>query len=125
MKKNYWLFCGALLTTSLAAQPVTNAPPAPAEAGAAATAPAAAKTNAPAAKGEKKKAAKKPSEKKSAPKKKNAAAELRTVPLTPGPAMVIASNVNVRGQAKLNSEVITRLTKGQPVTVIEEVTLKK
>jgi uncharacterized protein YgiM (DUF1202 family) len=119
MKKNYCLFFGALLTTSLVAQPVTNAPPAgPAET-------AAADTNAPAAKGEKKKAAKKAADKKSAPKKKSAGAELRTVPLIAGPAVVIASNVNVRGQAKLNSEVITRLNKGQPVTVIEEVTLKK
>src|ERR1043165_7112755 len=119
MKKNYCLFFGALLTTSLVAQPVTNAPPA----GPAETAPA--DTNAPAAKGEKKKAAKKAADKKSAPKKKSAGAELRTVPLIGGPAVVLASNVNVRGQAKLNSEVITRLNKGQPVTVIEEVTLKK
>src|ERR1043165_7407758 len=118
MKKNYCLFFGALLTTSLVAQPVTNAPPAgPAET-------AAADTNAPAAKGEKKKAAKKAADKKSAPKKKSAGAELRTVPLIAGPAVVIASNVNVRGQAKLNSEVVTRVNKGQPVMVLEEVTLK-
>ena len=36
-----------------------------------------------------------------------------------------ASNVNVRGQAKLNSEVITKVTKGQTVSVLEEVNLKK
>ena len=35
--------------------------------------------------------------------------------------MVAASNVNVRGQAKLKSEVLTRLTKGQTVTVMEEI----
>ena len=32
----------------------------------------------------------------------------------------MASNVNVRGQAKLKSEVVTKVTKGQSVTVIEE-----
>ena len=33
----------------------------------------------------------------------------------------MASNVNVRGQAKLKSEVVTRMTKGQSVTVLEEI----
>ncbi len=47
--------------------------------------------------------------------------ELKTVPLVPGPAVVVASNVNVRGQAKLKSEVVTRVTKGDSVTVIEEI----
>ena len=40
-----------------------------------------------------------------------------------GPATVIASNVNVRGQAKLNSEVLTRLSKGENVVVLEEIIL--
>jgi hypothetical protein len=57
--------------------------------------------------------------------KKKAEAELRTVPLVAGPATVIASNVNVRGQAGLKGEVIGRLTKEQPVTVMEEIILKK
>ena len=35
--------------------------------------------------------------------------------------MVVASNVNVRGQAKLKSEVVTRVTKGATVTVLEEI----
>jgi uncharacterized protein YgiM (DUF1202 family) len=43
------------------------------------------------------------------------------VPLVAGPASVVASNVNVRGQAKLKSEVLTRITKGQSVTVLEEI----
>ena len=43
------------------------------------------------------------------------------MPLVPGPAEVVASNVNVRGQPKLKSEVVTRVTKGQAVTVIEEI----
>jgi uncharacterized protein YgiM (DUF1202 family) len=33
----------------------------------------------------------------------------------------VASNVNVRGQAKLKSEVVTRVTKGVTVTVLEEI----
>ena len=43
------------------------------------------------------------------------------MPLVAGPAVVVASNVNVRGQAKLKSEVVTRITKGQSVTVLEEI----
>jgi hypothetical protein len=35
-----------------------------------------------------------------------------------------ANNVNVRGQAKLKSEVVGKLTKGQQITVVEEVQLK-
>jgi uncharacterized protein YgiM (DUF1202 family) len=42
-----------------------------------------------------------------------------------GPAVVRQNNVNVRGKAAINSEVLTRLTRGQQVTVLEEVTLKK
>jgi uncharacterized protein YgiM (DUF1202 family) len=93
---------------------------------AATIAPATAKTNAPAVKAGKKKAAKKKAEK--SPEKKAVvkekaprAPELKTVPLLAGPAVVVASNVNVRGQAKLKSEVVTRITKGQSVTVLEEI----
>ncbi len=116
MKKNYWILLGAMLSTSLLAQ--TNTTPAPV-----ADAPAAAVmtdgTNAPAAK---KKSGKKKSAKKPAPKKTDvAAAELKTVPMVAGPDMCVASNVNVRGQAKLKSEVVTHITKGQTVTVLEEV----
>jgi uncharacterized protein YraI len=125
MKMNYWVLFAALISTSLLAQPALTNAPAAAPAGApeavAPTASAASKTNAPAAK---KKSVKKPA-KKTAARKKDPAAQLRTVPLTAGTATVIASNVNVRGQAKLNSEVVTRLTKGQSVSVLEEVTLKK
>jgi uncharacterized protein YgiM (DUF1202 family) len=65
--------------------------------------------------GSKKKRAKQPA------KAKDAAAQLRTVPLVAGPATVEANHVNVRGQPKLNSEVVTRLSKGDSVTVIEEI----
>src|SRR5688572_27615130 len=47
------------------------------------------------------------------------------LPLTPGPAVVNTRNANVRGQAKISSEVVTALKKGEQVTVLEEVTLKK
>jgi uncharacterized protein YgiM (DUF1202 family) len=126
MKANWLVTFGALISTSLLAQQVTNAPaaaplatPPPAPALTNAAAPAA-PAPAPAAKSDKKKA---PAKKKPAaePKKKDPAAELRTVPLLPGPAIVDANHVNVRGQPKLKSEVITRLNKGQPVVVLEEI----
>ena len=130
MKKNCWLIVGAMLSTSLLAQQATNPTPSapietPAAAPAATLAPTTATTNAPAAEAGKKKAGKKKAttapQKKAVAKKKAAMPVLRTVPLVPGPAMVVASNVNVRGQAKLKSEVVTRVTKGQSVTVIEEI----
>ena len=43
----------------------------------------------------------------------------------PGPAVVRQNNVNVRGKAAINSEVLTRLTRGQRVNVLEEVTVSK
>lgn len=106
MKKNFCLLLGMLLTAGLIAQtatPPAAAPPAKAE-----TKPAA-----------KKKAAAKP-----AAKKPSLADELRSIPLVAGPATVIASNVNVRGRAGLVGEVLTKITKGSMVTVIEEITLK-
>jgi uncharacterized protein YgiM (DUF1202 family) len=130
MKKNIWLVLAVSVSGNLFAQQVTNAPPAPAISAPAATnAPAApstsppASTNAPAAKAVKKTTPKKKTEKK-APAPKKAAAELRTVPLVAGQATVVASNVNVRAQAKLKSEVITQVQKGQNLNVLEEVALK-
>ena len=130
MKYNCWLVLGIMLSTSLLAQEATDtAPPAaiqmPAAAPPADLAPAVAKTNAPAATAAKKKSTPKVAHKapvKKAPARKTATwPELRTVPLVAGPAMVVASNVNVRGQAKLKSEIVTQVTKGQTVTVIEEI----
>ncbi len=132
MKLNCLAFLGAMISTSLLAQQITNVPPASALAPAAAPAstntvsPAAPSTNAPAAPAPAAKAGKKKSAGKKAPaataKKKNPALELKTVPLVPGPATVEANHVNVRGQPTLKSEVLTRLNKGQPVTVFEEIT---
>jgi uncharacterized protein YgiM (DUF1202 family) len=129
MRNNYWIILGAMLSTSLLAQQATNPTPSapittPAAAPAATLAPPTAKTNVPPAAAGKKKAAKKaekPPAKKAAAKKKAPMPELKTVPLVPGPATVVASNVNVRGQAKLKSEVVARITKGDSVTVIEEI----
>jgi SH3-like domain-containing protein len=134
MKNNCWLILGMMLSTSLLAQQATNPAPAapiemPAAAPVAKIAPATTGTKAPAAKAGKKKAANKKAQKapqkkaakKAAAKKKEALPELRTVPLVAGPAVVVASNVNVRGQAKLKSEVVTRITKGQSVSVLEEI----
>jgi uncharacterized protein YgiM (DUF1202 family) len=140
MKTKFWTVCVALISTSLLAQQDTNTPAAaPAEAPAAPpaamapsatdsnsapaaapeTAPAAA-TNAPAAETPKPKAKHK--------KKSTAhAPELKTVPLVAGAAVVQispSSHVNVRGKAGLKGEIITRLTNGEPVTVIEEIRLK-
>ncbi len=123
---NSYLIVGLMLSTSLLAQQATNSSPPPIETPASALAvtnvtPAdtGSSTNAPAAK--KKAAAKKKSQKKSIAKKQPGT-ELKTVPLVPGPAVVDANHVNVRGQAKLNSEVVTRLAKDQKVIVIEEIT---
>ncbi|HEY6168542.1 MAG TPA: SH3 domain-containing protein, partial [Verrucomicrobiae bacterium] len=66
--------------------------------------------------------AKKPA--KPAPKKPSLADLVKSTPLVPGTAIVVASNVNVRGQAGLKGEVLTKISIGVPVTVIEEVTLK-
>jgi uncharacterized protein YgiM (DUF1202 family) len=127
MSKTYLMIFAALVSTSLVAQTVTNAPAsppieAPAVTSAVTNPPATntPTTNAPTAK----KAAKKKSEKKAVAKKKAPAAPLVTTPLNPGPAVCEANNVNVRGQAKLKSEVVGKLTKGQQVTVLEEVQLK-
>lgn len=57
-------------------------------------------------------------------KSQPAKAEL-SLPVAPGPATVKQDNVNARGQAAINSEVVVRLKKGERVTVLEEVTLKK
>lgn len=117
MKPNFWLVAVTTISTGLAAQTVTNAPTAPPLETPVMTTPAAPtnSTPAPAKKKRTRRAAAKPA----------AQTELRTVPLVPGPAVVDAHHVNVRGQGKLNSEVITRMTKGDAVTVLEEVHLKK
>ncbi|HEX4265767.1 MAG TPA: SH3 domain-containing protein [Verrucomicrobiae bacterium] len=134
MKKNLWIVFAAAISTSLLAQdasnsaPVLQAPP-PEPAPITAPAPMAepapameAPTNAPAA-SPKKKAVKKKTVKKTVAHKP--APELKTVPLVPGSAVVSANHVNIRSKAGLVGEVLTHMTNGEPVTVIEEVHLKK
>ena len=125
---NLYLLLGLLLSGSLLAQQATTSAP-PIETPSAApivtnSTPAAADTNSTtnAAPAKKKASSKKKAPKKSVAKKKQPGAELKTVPLVAGPAAVDANHVNVRGQPKLNSEVVTRLSKGQQVTVLEEIT---
>src|SRR5512138_1872960 len=115
MRKNLWLIIGTMLSSGVLADDLTNAPAAsaiqaPAAAEAAAPAVAAAETNTPPAKPK----STTPKAKKKVAATKRAATQpvLRTVPLVPGPATVVASNVNVRGQATLKGEVLSRLTKG-------------
>src|SRR6266850_6244477 len=108
MKKTCWLIFTTLLSTCLLAQQATNPPPAQIETPGAAPAvtnatPATPATNAPSAKAEKKSAKKKIA--KAPAKKRNATAELKTVPLVAGPAVVVASHVNVRGRVGLKGEV--------------------
>ena len=128
MKTNFWSIFAVMVSGSLLAQTVTNPPTAPAGAPAAETTVAAPAVAAPAA-AEKPAPAKKTTKK--APVKKAAAKQparpvydLKTVPLVPGPATLVASNVNVRGQAKLKSEIVARVSKPQEVRVIEEIILK-
>ena len=67
---------------------------------------------------------KKSSAKKSDSKKADKTTETPK-PSNPEPAVAKQNNINVRGQAKINSEVVTHLKKGQLVTILEEITLKK
>jgi uncharacterized protein YgiM (DUF1202 family) len=140
MKKNLWIIFAAALSTSLLAQDMTNTAPvlqAPPPEPTPATTPAPttempsmptmeAPSNPPAAPAKPKAAAKKKTPaKKTTTSKKAKAPELKTVPLVPGPAVVSANHVNVRTKAGLVGEVLTHMTNGESVTVIEEIHLKK
>ncbi len=143
MRKNVWLFLAVVLSTRLLAQQVTNPPPAapiappsttpapaattigPATNIAPATNALSTTTNASKPKAESKKPKAKKSEKKSVVKKKETAPEPVITPLVVGKATVLASNVNIRGQAKLRSEVVGKLQKGDTVDVLEEILLRK
>jgi len=127
MKKTFGLFFGALLASGLIAQTTNTTPPSAASPATAYPPPPAKAEAKPASQ----KAAEKSAKKKSAPAKaaakspaKKLAEELRTIPLIPGTASVIASNVNVRGKAGFAGEILFRISKGATVTVIEEVMLK-
>lgn len=99
MKKYFSLILGVLVAVSGFAQTNTNPPKT--------ASPLPAKNNSPAA------------------KKPSLADEVRSTPLVAGPASVIATNVNVRGRAGLIGEVLTKISQGDAVTVIEEIALKR
>src|SRR5579883_2226322 len=98
--------------------PATPAPVTPPESTSSST------TNAPAVKKHKKKTAKKKETSKAKEAKHSAPEPIVAEPLLPGESVVAKqNNVNVRGQAHINSEVVGHLQKGEVVTVLEEVTL--
>ena len=135
MKINYWLVLGTMVTTAATAQTSTNntLPPIPAPAIVVpAPAPVEASTNAPAKKPAAKhhRNKKKPTEQ-AAPtaatphKLDKIAFSESPVTLVPGPAVVGAENLNVRGQAGLKGEVVAHVKKGETVAVLGEITLDK
>jgi uncharacterized protein YgiM (DUF1202 family) len=117
MKTNCWLVLGTMLATTAVAQVKTNAlPEIPAPATVVTPAPTSVAT--PVAPPVKKEAAK--------PKKKAVKKIIEpTVALTAGAATVVSDNLNVRGQAGLKGEAITRLKKGDTVTVLAQINLDK
>ena len=131
MKMKLSLILATAVSANLFAQQVTNAPP-PLPLDAPMMLPVA--TNTPSAKPAKKKAAK-PAVKKPAAKpaakaaakpaaKKTAAPEFKSLPLVAGPSVVVASHVNVRTRPGMSGEVLTKLTNGEPILVLEEIKLK-
>ena len=141
MKKNLWIVFAAALSTSVLAQDATNSapvlqapPPEPTPMTNSMSMPTLppptmeAPTNASTTAPKKTTTAKKKTTTKktaAAAPKKAKAPELKTVPLVAGSAVVSANHVNVRSKAGLVGEVMTHLTNGSPVTVIEEINLKK
>lgn len=143
MKKNLWIIFAAALSTSVLAQDASNSAPTTLQAPPPEPTPATnsmpampmitpaveAPTNTPAATAPKKPAStakkKTTTTKKTAAAPKKKAPELKTVPLVAGPAVVSANHVNVRSKAGLVGEVLTHVTNGTPVTVVEEIHLKK
>ncbi len=134
MKINYYLMVGVLVAAGAVAQPNNNPippvialPPVPLPAETAA--PAAPAMPAPETAAPKKKAGAK-HHKKTA---KNAAAKKavaeKPAPAEPpsnlvaGPAKVVASDLNIRGQAGLKGEVVAHLQKGDMVTVLTQINL--
>jgi uncharacterized protein YgiM (DUF1202 family) len=116
MKTNCWLILGTMIAASAIAQDTNTLPPipAPVTSPAAEVAPAPADASAPAP----------------APVKRKRAVVLKklvepTVALVPGPAEVAVSNLNVRGQAGLKGEFIAHITKGDAVTVLDQINLGK
>ena len=126
MKIKFGLILATVVSANLFAQQVTNAPPPP---------PLDAPlmlpdvTNKPAAKPAKKKTAKTATKKSTAkttakPSAKKTAPEFKSLPLVAGPSVVVAHHVNVRTRPGMSGEVLTKLTNGEPILVLEEIKLK-
>jgi uncharacterized protein YgiM (DUF1202 family) len=118
MKTNCWMILVAMFAAGAIAQDTNALPPIPAPVTSptaeAAPAPADVDANAPVA----------------APVKHRKHVALKklvepTVTLAPGPAEVAVTNLNVRGQAGLKGEFITHVTKGDTVTVLDQINLDK
>jgi uncharacterized protein YgiM (DUF1202 family) len=135
MKMNYWLILGVLVATGATAQTPTNMtalPPIPAPANIPTVSTpilpptnVVTSTSAPAKPAKKKIVKKKKTVAKAAPKKPAAPLAEANAALNPGPAEVVASNLNMRGQAGLKGEVVGHVQKGDMVTVVSEITLDK
>lgn len=135
MKMKHGLILALMISTAAAvAQDATNAPaplpapgpatpaplPTPVPAPSAVDASVAAATNQPAAKKSRKSA-----KKKDAKKSLTARPVVEVPEFTENePAVAKQNNINIRGQAHINSEVIGHLKQGEPVTVMKMVTLK-
>src|ERR1043165_4279249 len=116
MKTKVWLILAAACSRSLAAEGFADEP----QPGEKAEPGSTDKAAVPPHKSAKKKKPADPA-KKAAP-----APEAEKAPAAaPIPAIVKQNNVNVRGQADINSEVVIRLKKGDQVSILEEITLKK
>lgn len=135
MKMKHGLMVALMISTAAMAQDATNAPaplpapgpatpaplPTPAPAPSPVDASVAAATNQPTAK-----KAKKSSKKKDTSKKALTARPIVEVPDFADNETAVAkqNNINIRGQAHINSEVVGHLKQGEPVTVMKMVTLK-
>lgn len=142
MKMKYGFILAMMVSTAaVVAQVATNTPPPlaapggspapvePAPAPAAVAAPVdasvTAATNQPAAKKAKKTAKKKDTKKVAAADKKKPAKIIEAPSFgTNDSAVAKQNNINIRGQANINSEVVGHLKQGEAVTVLKEVTLK-
>jgi uncharacterized protein YgiM (DUF1202 family) len=121
MKTNCWLILVMMIAAGAIAQETNTLPPIPLPLTAppAEVAPAVGETNPPATRPAKHKI-----KKHVAAPKKIAFVE-PTVTLVSGPAEVAVKNLNVRGQAGLKGEFLTHLTKGDGVSVLEQINLAK
>jgi uncharacterized protein YgiM (DUF1202 family) len=122
MKMKHWMF--AVLSSCLLARTIlAQAPPAAPQDPAPPVIPAG---EPPKADAKKKKIVPEKKAKPAAATTKKAAEPTKAAPaISPGPAVAKEKNVNVRGQAAINSEIVTHLKRGDLVTVVEEITLKK